>query len=174
MMKYSDRMILTHWLTLVLLILAWFLGDRLADLTDTGSATPGAYMVHGAAGGAILLLTVLRLFFRSMDGTPQAMGNTPMDKLAKGIQHMMYLILFILPISGILTVFTSDAGHALLSGDAHLLPKEDGFQGVFAHQVHGTMVTVLVVLVAVHIAGAIKHQFIMKDGLMDRMSLRRK
>jgi cytochrome b561 len=34
--------------------------------------------------------------------------------------------------------------------------------------------TVLIVLGVVHILGAIKHQFIMKDGLMERMSLRRK
>jgi len=32
----------------------------------------------------------------------------------------------------------------------------------------------LIVLVAVHLLGAIKHQFITKDGLMERMSLRRK
>jgi cytochrome b561 len=30
------------------------------------------------------------------------------------------------------------------------------------------------VLVAVHLLGAIKHQFITKDGLMERMMLRRK
>jgi len=32
----------------------------------------------------------------------------------------------------------------------------------------------MMVVVLVHILGAIKHQFIMKDGLMRRMSLRRK
>jgi len=62
----------------------------------------------------------------------------------------------------------------LLAGDASLLPKEGGFDHVFAHEVHETMVTVLIVLVAVHLLGALKHQFIDKDGLMNRMSLRKK
>jgi cytochrome b561 len=36
------------------------------------------------------------------------------------------------------------------------------------------LVTVLIVLTVLHVLGAIKHQFIMKDGLMSRMSLRKK
>jgi cytochrome b561 len=36
------------------------------------------------------------------------------------------------------------------------------------------LVTVLLLLVAVHILGALKHHFVLKDGIMDRMSLRGK
>ncbi|MCX7193326.1 MAG: cytochrome b/b6 domain-containing protein [Proteobacteria bacterium] len=174
MTQYSNRMVLVHWLTLALLVAAWFLGDSLAEATDESRATLAAYMIHGGAGGAVLLLTVMRLFFRRKDGVPAAMGNTPMDKVAKGIQHFMYLILFLLPVSGIVTVMTSDAGKALLSGDAGLLPKDGGYDEVFSHEVHEIMVTVLIVLVLVHVLGALKHQFVMKDGLMDRMLPRRK
>jgi len=71
-----------------------------------------------------------------------------------------------------MTVVTSDVGKALLAGDATLLPKK--FTGIAPHEVHEILVTVLIVLVVVHILGAIKHQFIMKDGLMERMSLRKK
>jgi cytochrome b561 len=45
---------------------------------------------------------------------------------------------------------------------------------VFAHEVHEQLVNVLIVLVVIHLFGAIKHQFITKDGLMERMMLRRK
>jgi len=174
MTQYSKRMVIVHWLTLVLLIAAWFLGEELAEATDESKATLAAYFIHIVAGATILLLTVVRLFFRSKDGTPPPMGQTPMDKVAKGIHHALYTVLFLLPVSGMVTVLTSDAGKALLSGDASLLPKEDGFEEVFAHEVHEVMVTVLIVLVVVHLLGAIKHQFIMKDGLMERMMLRRK
>ena len=129
-----------------------------------------AYQLHIFAGGAVLLLTLLRLFFRNKDGVPQAIGNTPMDKVAKGIHHLLYTTLFVLPLSGIATVFTSDAGRALLSGDAKRLPGKDVYEPVFAHSVHENMVIVLVVLVAIHVLGALKHQFIMKDGLIKRMT----
>jgi cytochrome b561 len=174
MTQYSKRMVIVHWLTLALLIAAWYLGDSLADATDGSNATLAGYIIHISAGIAILLLTVTRLWFRSKDGTPSAMGQTPMDKLAKGVHHLLYTALFLLPVSGMMTVFTSDARKALLAGDANLLPKEHGFHNVFAHEVHEQLVTVLIVLVVVHLLGAIKHQFITKDGLMERMMLRRK
>ena len=102
------------------------------------------------------------------------MGQTAMDKVAKGVHHALYTVLFVLPISGVMTVVTSSAGKALLAGNANLLPKEHGYEHVFAHEVHEVLVSVLIGLVVVHLLGAIKHQFISKDGLMERMMLRRK
>ncbi len=174
MTKYSNRMILIHWLTLAFLVAAWFLGEELAEATDDSSATLIAYFIHGAAGATVLLLTIVRLFFRSKDGTPAAIGQSVMDKVAKGVHHLLYTVLFVLPVSGVITVFTSDAGKALLSGDASLLPKDGGYDHVFAHEVHEILVTALIVLVVIHVLGAIKHQFIMKDGLMERMLPKRK
>jgi cytochrome b561 len=174
MTQYSKRMVIAHWLTLALLIAAWFLGDNLAEATDESKATLAGYITHGAVGAAILLLTVTRLFFRSKDGTPPAIGQTVMDKVAKGIHHALYTVLFVLPVSGIAILLTSKAGPALLAGDANMLPKEHDFHKVFAHEVHEQLVNVLIVLVVIHILGAIKHQFISKDGLMERMMLRRK
>jgi len=174
MTQYSKRMVIVHWLTLALLIAGWYLGEDLAEATDASKATLAGYIVHAMVGATILLLTLTRLIFRSKDGTPPPMGQSAIEKFAKGIQHIMYLALIVLPVSGITTVITSDAGKALLAGDASLLPKEGGYDHVFAHEVHETMVTVLIILVAVHLLGAIKHQFITKDGLMERMSLRRK
>jgi cytochrome b561 len=174
MTQYSKRMVAVHWLTLALLIAAWYLGDSLADATDESKATLAGYIVHVAVGGTVLLLTLFRLYFRSNDGTPAPVGDTPMDKLAKGVHYLLYIVLFVLPVSGVMTIFTSDAGNALLAGNANLLPKEHGYEHVFAHEVHEQLVNVLIVLVAIHLLGAIKHQFITKDGLMERMMLRRK
>lgn len=174
MTQYSKRMVMVHWLTLAVLVAAWLLGDGLAEATDEGKATIAGYLVHMAVGGAVLLLTVARLLFRRRDGVPAPMGNGPADKLATGIQHLMYLVLFLLPISGVITVIGGGAGKALLAGDAALLPNEEGYEHVFAAEVHEVLVSALIVLVVVHLLGALKHQFVMKDGLMERMSLRRK
>jgi len=173
MTQYSKRVVIIHWLTLVLLIVAWLLGNNSADATDAGKATLQGYLVHVLVGVTILLLTIARLLFRIKDGAPPPAGKTFMDKVAKGINYSLYAVLFILPVSGVVTILTGDTVKALLVGDANLLPKEDGYKDVFAHEVHEVLVTVLFVLVALHLLGAIKHQFIMKDGSMKRMSLRR-
>ena len=174
MKQYSKRMVIVHWLTLILLIAAWYLGDSLGDATDDSKATLAGYIVHISVGISVLLLAVFRFYFRRRDGVPPPTGDTPMDKLAKGVHYLLYALLYVLPISGIMTVITSSAGKALLAGDANLLPKEHGYRSVFAHTVHEQLVNVLIALVALHILGAIKHQFISKDGLMKRMMLRRK
>ena len=175
MTQYSKRMVIVHWLTLALLIVAWYLGDSLADMTDESKATLAGYLIHMAVGASVLVLVLSQLLFRRKDGTPPKLNDKPVfQAAAKGIQHLVYAVLFLLPVSGIITVFTSTAGRALLSGDANLLPKEHGYHNVFAHEVHEQLVNVLIALVMLHILGALKHQFIMKDGLMSRMALPKK
>ena len=171
MKQYSKRMVVAHWLTLALLVVAWFLGDALDDARHTGNATLVGYIIHAMIGDLVLLVTLLRFYFRRKDGTPAPVGTGTMDKVATGIHHLLYTVLVLLPISGAITIFTSPVGKALLAWDASLLPKK--FSGVVAHEVHEVLVSVLILIVVVHILGAIKHQFILKDGLMSRMSLRK-
>jgi cytochrome b561 len=172
MTQYSKRMVIAHWLTVALLIAAWFLGDAVNGARKEEGATIAGYLVHALAGGSVLLLTLARLYFRRKDGVPPPMGHSLMDKVAKGVHHALYLLLILLPLSGVMQVVTSDVGKALLAGDASLLPQK--FTGVPAHEVHEILVMVLIVLAVVHVLGAFKHQFITGDNLMERMSLRRK
>ncbi|MDD5300676.1 MAG: cytochrome b/b6 domain-containing protein [Gallionella sp.] len=171
MTQYSKRMVIAHWLTLVLLIVAWYFGHELDEARHEEGAPLVGYVVHALVGAAVLLLALARLYFRSKDGVPAPIGDTPMDKVAKGVHSLMYVVLVVLPVSGVATVATSDVGKALKAWDASLLPKK--FSGVFAHNIHEMLVTVLIALVIVHVLGAFMHQFIMKDGLMKRMSLRK-
>ena len=174
MKQYSKRMVIIHWLTLFLVIAAYFLGTSLDEARHAGNAQLFGYIVHVLVGGTVLLLVVLRLNFRGMDGTPPPIGDSLMDLVAKGIHHVLYALLVLLPVSGFMTLLTSGVGNALLSGDASLLPLKYTGAGFLPHKVHETLMWVLIVVVAVHILGALKHQFILKDGLMERMSLRRK
>ena len=172
MEKYSKRMIVIHWLTLLLVVIGIFLGFALDDARHAGKATLAGYVAHALIGNTVLLLALVRLYFRRKDGVPPPLGQTLMDKVAKGIHHTLYTVLILLPISGIITIATSDIVKAISADDASLLPKK--FEGVLAHNVHEVLVTVLLLLVAVHILGALKHHFVLKDGIMDRMSLRGK
>ena len=171
---YSRRMVIIHWLTLALLIVAWYLGDALIDARIEKNATLIGYFAHALMGGAILLLTILRMTFRGVDGTPPPVGNSVMDIVARGVHHGLYVLLILLSITGFMTLLTSTVGMALVTNAAILLPAEYTGPSVIPHSVHEILVTVMMVVVLVHILGAIKHQFIMKDGLMRRMSLRRK
>ena len=174
MEPYSRRMVIIHWLTVVLLIVAWYLGDTLVDARSEKSATLIGYFAHMLAGGTVLLLTILRLTFRNVDGAPPPVSNSLMDMVASGIFNGLYILLILLSATGFMTVLTSSVGEALMAVDARLLPAKYTGPAIVPHAAHDILVTVLIVVVVMHILGVIKHQFILKDGLMRRMSLRRK
>jgi len=75
MTQYSKRMVIVHWLTLALLIAAWFLGDVVNEARKEEGATLLGYAVHGLAGGAVLLFTLARFYFRNKDGCPASAGR---------------------------------------------------------------------------------------------------
>lgn len=167
MNQYSKGVVIAHWLTLLLLIAAYFLGEEAHDMRKEGGATIGIYLAHSLAGGAVVVLTLLRLMFRKVNGVPAPVGTGMMDKVATGVHYALYAVLFLLPVSGMMQVLNSDVGKAMLAGDAALLPQK--FTGVAAHVIHENLVVVLMVLVGIHVLGALKHQFVMKDGLLKRM-----
>ncbi len=168
MTQYSKGVVIAHWITLVLLIAAYFLGEIAHDMRKAdGGATIGIYVTHGLAGAAVVLLTLLRLFCRKTQGVPAPIGTGLMDKIATGVHYALYAVLLMLPFSGMMQVVNSDVINAIMAGDPSLLPKK--FTGVAAHEVHEVLVKVLMLLVGVHVLGALKHQFVMKDGLLNRM-----
>lgn len=172
MEKYSKRVIVIHWLTLILVVVGLMLGFALDEAREEGKAQLAAYIAHALVGDSVFLLALLRLYFRRKDGVPPMLGQSLMDKVAKGVHHALYAVLVLLPISGVATIATSDVAKALSAHDVSLLPTK--FEGVPAHEAHEMLVGVLLALVAVHVLGALKHQFVLKDNLMDRMSLRNK
>jgi len=171
---YSKRMVMVHWLTLALLVIAWYLGDTLVDERNERSATLVGYLVHALVGGSVLMLTAMRMIYRSVDRMPQPASNSLIDMMARGIHHWLYLLLVLIPLTGFMTLLTSRVGEALVTVNAKLLPEKFTGPSVISNVSHDLLMTALMVVVAIHVLGAAWHQFIMKDGLMGRMSLRRK
>ena len=144
MTQYSKRMVIVHWLTLALVIVAWYLGHELDEAaTKRVQRLSGTLRMRWWAARCCCL--PWRAIFPQQGRHAAAMGAALLDKVAKGIHHGLYAVLILLSASGIMTVATSSVGKALLAGDATLLPKK--FTGVAPHDVHEILVTVLIVLV---------------------------
>lgn len=172
--QYSRRIVILHWLTVALLIAGWYLGDMLADARNGNSATLAGYYVHVLVGGAVLVLTLLRWTFRGVDGVPPPTGHSLMDLVARGVHYGLYVLLVLLATTGLMTALTSGVGPALLKADASLLPVKYTGPAAFPHAAHEILMNVLIAAAIMHILGALMHQFILKDNLIRRMSLRRK
>ncbi|WP_164736564.1 cytochrome b [Pararhodobacter zhoushanensis] len=155
--KYSLTQRALHWLTLLLLFVSFFSHESMVAVWDAlteggGDAVTPALgsQIHVYTGIAILVLTVLRLIVRVTQGAPApVVGMHPLlAKASSAVHGLLYLVLLAIPLSGMAAWF---AGFTEL-GD-----------------VHGVLFNIALGLVAIHIAAALYHQFVLRDNLIARM-----
>jgi cytochrome b561 len=130
------------------------------------------YRLHWSFGLTVLAVTAIRLLNRLFRGAPPPYAHlTPVERALSGAVHIgLYAMLFIAPILGWLgksayggdiTVFGLFNVPSLLGQDEDLAKKILG--------IHKISVKVLLGLIVLHVAGALNHWLIKKDGVMRRM-----
>jgi len=170
--RYSPALVILHWLLAVAIFAALGLGMFVLDgMESTDPAKIGLLKIHLLGGLAILLFTIVRLVvrIRMPQPAPFVSDNKAMDKLAIGVHHLLYLLVILAAASGIALAISSDLIGILFGHSGKLLPKD--FEDFVAHEVHGLITNGLLIIIGVHVAGALKHKFISKDGLFTRMTL---
>jgi cytochrome b561 len=119
-----------------------------------------------AGGMFVLVLTILRFIIRIWSARPATAttGSPLLDRLASIAHHSLYVIVFLMIASGWYTGW-------LISGvfqhNGETLPNT--FAVFPSFQAHAALATLLAILIAVHIAAALYHQFVVKDGLFRRI-----
>lgn len=167
--RYSTLAIAVHWATFACLALA--LGVMLAlEWADLDLPRKTAVMVHRSAGFSVLLLTLLRLPLRIWSPRPAAPEPTAANRLAQGLHHLFYLLLFALPLAGWL--LTSYMGKPVtLFGHLQLpaLAPADEDRADLLKELHEWAGWSFAALIALHAAAAIVHQVRFKDGVLYKM-----
>ncbi len=171
--RYSNVAIVIHWVSALLLIYMLFWGEGL--IKSWGGATPANPMLHVSLGISILILSALRLVWRLMNPPPV---DVPMPKWQATFSHVIhwgfYALLILIPLSGMAALDRSIAGKhpefsSLTFFDTFTMPH---FSMPWFGQTHDLMTKLGIGLLILHVLGALKHQFIDKDNLLKRMSLR--
>lgn len=166
-----------HWLIALLVIGNVALGLYAEDAPRTSDSEVARlallYSLHKTAGIAILLLAVARIGWAFVQPKPRPLHPDRRVEtfLAEAVHWSLYLAILIMPLSGWL-------GHAASEGFAPILwplgqslpflPKSPGLAALF-FAAHGAAAKLLVLSVALHVAGALKHALIDRDGLLARM-----
>jgi cytochrome b561 len=170
MKQYSKRTALMHWLIFVLVVAAFILGHNVKEMQDTTQKL-AMYPYHFILGNLVLLLVLVRIFFRKKDGEPPPANSNPLlNKVASLTHVLLNLSLIAVPVSGFVTVVTSGLLHAFKTNDPNLVPN---FHEVAAKQFHEMFIGVLVLLLVIHVAATLYHQFIVKDNLLRRIMIKR-
>ena len=89
-----------HWLTAVLILGLAAVGLLMTEL-PTSPMKMQVYALHKSFGLTVLALTVLRLSWRLLAGSPEALPGGKLQSLAaKSVHGMLYVLLFAMPLSG--------------------------------------------------------------------------
>lgn len=169
--RYTPTAVGLHWLMALLIVAAFSLGLYMSDL-PISPAKLKYYAWHKWMGVTVLLLATLRLAWRLLHRPPPLpAGMSGWQRRASDLSHrLLYLLMFVLPLSGWL--YSSASGYPVVYLGLVQLPdlvgKDKALAGVL-HETHELIAFALAGLVAVHFAAALKHHFIDRDGLLGRM-----
>lgn len=170
--KYGNTAILFHWLLAVLIIGTWCFGVYMTELPFSPMRVK-QFNWHKWAGVTILGLSALRLLWR-LGHPPPALPShmsTRQQSLSKITHVALYALFFATPLAG--WAYSSAAGFQVVLYGVLPLPDwvpvskdlADTLKGV--HKLFSFSLAALVIL---HIAAALKHQFIDHDSLLRRMT----
>lgn len=168
--RYSYTAITLHWLIALLLAFQIALGWALE-----GNNSPelfARYQLHKSVGITILLLSLARLAARLFTPRPPASDGPGWTRaLASTVHWLFYLVMILGPITGWLLVSTARVQvPTLLYG---LVPWPHLPFGRSWHEpaesIHGAMAWLAIGLFALHIAGALRHQWLLGKPELQRM-----
>ncbi len=173
--KYTGIAIALHWLLALSLVGIFSVGLYMADLPFSPQRLK-LYNWHKWAGITILILSAVRLAWRLTHKPPAlpqsvTLGMPGWQVTAYHATHvLMYALFFIVPLVG--WAYSSAAGFPIVLFGVLPLPDFVSASKPLAELIkpwHQITAYSLAALVVLHVAAAIKHHFIDKDGLLLRM-----
>jgi cytochrome b561 len=168
--RFGVGAIFLHWLMAVLIIGMLALGLYMTGL-PVGVFKLKLYGIHKEFGVLILMLALLRIFWRLSNITPSLNSFPPWEKSAALLVHFAFYGFMVgIPLSG--WFMSSAAGIPPSFFGLFTLPNliaPDHEIVVFFKQTHKWLAYGLIATLCLHIAAALKHQFVDKDDIFRRM-----
>jgi cytochrome b561 len=164
-----------HWLLALMILGVFAMGLYMTGLPFSPQRLK-LYNWHKWAGITFLMLTVLRLVWRVTHrppGLPVAVVNAMpgwQTRAYHATHHLMYLLFFTVPLIG--WAYSSAAGFPIVWFGQIPLPDllpADKSLAALIKPLHQFSAFSLMALAGLHVAAALKHQWIDRDGLLLRM-----
>ncbi|BCP55042.1 cytochrome b [Kaistia sp. 32K] len=153
---YSPLQVGLHWVIALLVLFQLVFGESMSHAqrgalrgTPVSASDAALATAHYWVGIAILILVLLRLALRLTRSTPRPLETAGRlaARLASAAHVAFYVLLVAVPVTGLLAIYVSRS-----FGGIHELGKP-----------------AFIVLIALHAAAALYHQFWLRDGTLRRM-----
>lgn len=161
---------LLHWSMAVLLIAMLFIGAGMVASVSERHAW--LLDLHKPLGIALLALVVIRLVVRFSTQQPPLPADLPaVQALAAKLSHwLLYALMLAMPLLG--WAMISAAGDPVMLSDSLQLPSivpANAQAFAFLRKAHGYLAYLLFLTVLVHLAAALFHGLIRRDGVLQSM-----
>lgn len=161
-----------HWLIVALAFGQLAVGFTFADMPTDDPTRPFLFRVHASIGLTILFVILIRFLWRLTNPVPTLPDTLPpwQKALARTTHYLLYLILIGMPIVGYLLV--NAAGEAVPFYTTQL-PAVIGPTKTLTHillPLHAAGAFALIALVVLHAAAALRHELVLKDNTLRRMT----
>ncbi|WAT18699.1 cytochrome b/b6 domain-containing protein [Aurantiacibacter sp. MUD11] len=166
--RYSTGAIVLHWL--IALALAGEIALGFAMPKDASGFAE--YQLHKSIGMTILALSLLRLGWRFTHARPAPIEGGVTGMLAGAVHVGFYVFMIAMPLTGWALVSSDPIDvPTVLFGVVPLphLPIGEAWNEL-AEEAHEWLAWGGLALFALHVIGALRHHFLIKDGLLARMS----
>ncbi len=158
-----------HWIIVLLvfgmLIYGFLMGYLPKEYKGLG------YNIHKLTGLTILTLMILRTLWALKNPKPRLPSGAPLWQIAaERLMHFgFYVVLLAMPVVGwVMSSAAQKAPH--LWGYSLALPM--GKNKALAHQmstIHEILAYVIIAMIVIHVAAALRHHFVKKDNILVRM-----
>ncbi len=192
--SYTKTAIVLHWLIAIgifgMFALGWFMTDLPKEgpkqmaydvfnwgiytwqLAEEASPRTFYFNLHKSIGITLFGLIVLRILWRVTHKPPQLLTSYKAweRKLANSTHHFLYLLMLAMPVSGLIMAVSSKYGVKWFGMPFIKGIDNESLRDIFK-ETHEVIAVIILVMLVLHIGGALKHKFIDKDDTLKRMSL---
>ena len=169
---YTRTAVVLHWLIGVCVLAQITLGLWMITIPKSPPGVRASWFnMHKSIGITLAVLIVVRVLWRLAHRAPPLPATMPKwERIAAKTNHvLLYVCMIVMPLSGYLG--SSFTKYPILYWGVKL-PQwgwdSPQLKDLFS-QIHWVTATIFIALIALHIAAAIKHWLIDRDGVVQRM-----
>jgi cytochrome b561 len=179
--RYRRIAMLLHWTIAGAILFMFWLGPYMAGLPETDPIQFPLFQLHKSIGLTILVLTFVRTVWRFSNLVPALPGHLPhWERMAaRAVHHGLYALMIAAPLFGWASVSAAPLGVPTMwfglfewpdipfLGDLRRVQKQLLVRPL--EDTHAVLAFLMMGLVALHIAAALKHHFHDRDSVLRHM-----
>ncbi|MGH8716930.1 MAG: cytochrome b [Burkholderiales bacterium] len=169
--RYALSAIVLHWLLVALVFALYGLGWYMVEIPKGTPPVAWFYNLHKSIGVVAAVPIVWLIYWRATHQVPPLPGSMPRWKVkAAEANHLLfYICLVVMTLSGFIESNFTKYGVKFFGYQLPLLGWEDKTIYYLFNRIHVYTSYFFAALIAVHVAAALRHLLLEKDGVFQRM-----